>query len=63
VGEAAPVRTITWTFISILFAVMAVHGLDISSRHSARQGAPANFEIQPGLVDDNSEDGGMEPPR
>ena len=64
VKGAATVRTIIWVFISMLAAVMAVHGLGISSRHSARQGVPADFEIQPGLVNNDSEDrGGTEPPR
>jgi hypothetical protein len=58
------VRTIIWAFISTLAAVVGVHGLDVSSRHSARQGVPANFEIQPGLVDDDSGNhGDMEPLR
>lgn len=58
-------RTIILVFISSLLAAMAVHGLDISSRHSARQGALANSEIQHGLVhDDSGEDhGGTEPSR
>jgi hypothetical protein len=58
------VRTLIWVCISILVAAMAVHGLDILSRHSARQEVSADFEIQPGLVNNDSEDrGGMEPPR
>jgi hypothetical protein len=64
VKGAATVRTIIWVFISMLVGVMAVDGLGISSRHSARQGVPADFEIQPGLVNNDSGDrGGMEPPR
>jgi hypothetical protein len=41
-----------------MVAVVAVHGLDMSSRHSARQGVPANFEIQRGFVDNDSEEYG-----
>lgn len=56
-------RTIIWAFISTLVAVMAVHGLDISSRRSAGQGGPAKIELQPSLVDNISKDyGGMELP-
>ena len=57
-------RTIVLAFVSILVAVVAVHGLDISSRHSTRQGVPANFETQPGSVDNDSEEyGSVAPPR
>ena len=57
-------RAIVWAFISILVAVAAVHGLDLSSRRSARQEVLATFEIQPSLVDEDSEHhSGMQPPR
>jgi len=56
-------RTIIWAFICTLVAMMAVHGLDISSRHSALQEVPANSHIQPGRGDNDSNDpGGMELP-
>jgi hypothetical protein len=58
------VRTIIWAFIFTVVAVMAVHGLDISSRQFAWQEGPASFEIRPGLVDKDSEDQrGVEPSR
>ena len=57
-------RTIVWAVISTLVAVMAVYGLDISSRRSAEEGVPANTGIQPGFVDNGSEDhADMKPPR
>lgn len=56
-------RTIISVICSLvaLMAVYGLYGLDTSYRHSARQEVPANFEIQPGLVDDDHT--GMEPPR
>jgi hypothetical protein len=43
--------------VCTVLAAMAVRGLDISSRHSAREDAPANFEIQPGWIDNGDHDG------
>lgn len=59
-------RTIVLAFIFVLFvllAVMAAHGLDVSSRHSARVGGVEDFEPYKEFVDiGNEKYEGVEPP-
>jgi hypothetical protein len=51
------VRTAIWVLVATLLIATAVYGLEISLGHPARQGALADFEIQPGVVDhDGGED-------